>query len=288
MIPVILFGLIIKLSGAGLFLLLVFWFLKHIRYKAWPFVSYLSLLSAFYVVPYLVHNVILTGYPISPLSLFDFFEVDWKMPQQTDKSGLIDIGYLLEPFTTGITHHRITEFNSQSGLSIMNKDRLTWLEWIRYTVFTFDFHDWLWLFLAIFSTVNMLVTFRKFNFYTLPIEVKTTLIINLFLWLMVLPSWLFGGIRIVHGYWIFIITFGTALIMSWCMSKMAKRFYPLLFYFGVLFVAKNIFNVENSNNILSQHLLFPPSFPVMEDTIPIKIAPSIFIKITTILQKIKI
>ena len=78
-----LFGVTAKLSIAPVVIIglpILFSLIAKRRFR--QIFSYI-LLGAFLVLPFLIRNVIISGYLLYPFALLDLFPVDWKMPIQT-------------------------------------------------------------------------------------------------------------------------------------------------------------------------------------------------------------
>lgn len=79
-IPV--FCVTLKLSSIFLCLLTFYLVIWLIRNKSFKVLSYLSIVSLIIIVPWLIRNVLVSGYLIYPFPAIDIFDVDWKMPLQ--------------------------------------------------------------------------------------------------------------------------------------------------------------------------------------------------------------
>ncbi|MBC7903452.1 MAG: hypothetical protein H7Y27_08510 [Gemmatimonadaceae bacterium] len=72
--------LTIKLSSAPLLLLPALFVVNIMRRRNWSLLFLTSGFAALTVVPWLIRNVMVSGYIVFPFSALDFFEVDWKVP----------------------------------------------------------------------------------------------------------------------------------------------------------------------------------------------------------------
>ena len=77
-IPV--FCVTLKLSSIFLCLLTLCLAIRLIRNKSFKVLSYLSIISLIVIVPWLIRNVLISGYLIYPFPAIDIFDVDWKIP----------------------------------------------------------------------------------------------------------------------------------------------------------------------------------------------------------------
>lgn len=73
----------VKLSAAMIVLLVVSPAGKLIRQKKWTEILFYLFTGMLIVVPFLIRNVIISGYLLYPYTMPDFFRVDWKMPSYT-------------------------------------------------------------------------------------------------------------------------------------------------------------------------------------------------------------
>jgi hypothetical protein len=81
----------VRMTNAPLLLLTVIAGIGYFAYRKrfpWPCLF----LAAFFVIPFLFRNFLLSGYPLFPLYQFDFFKADWK----ADKSEMIQIGEFIK------------------------------------------------------------------------------------------------------------------------------------------------------------------------------------------------
>lgn len=71
----------VKLSAAVIIILAVYPAIVLIREKQWNTVIIDLVSGVIILLPWLIRNVIISGYLIYPYTMFDFFNVDWKMPK---------------------------------------------------------------------------------------------------------------------------------------------------------------------------------------------------------------
>lgn len=74
--------LTVKLSSLPLLLLPLFWLFGWLKEKKYHLVSWMVAISIVIMVPWLVRNVIVSGYLVYPQPEIDLFQVDWKIPKQ--------------------------------------------------------------------------------------------------------------------------------------------------------------------------------------------------------------
>lgn len=88
-------ALTVKLSTAGSLLLVLLPAIQLIRKRNWGYMIKDLLCGLAAVIPWLVRNVLISGYLIYPYSAIDWFPVDWKMPKEVlemDKMEIVVFG----------------------------------------------------------------------------------------------------------------------------------------------------------------------------------------------------
>ncbi len=72
----------LKLNTAPIFLLPLWLAWRALRQRDYRSIALVVLLPLLFVVPWLIHGVISSGYLVYPLYQVDLFNVDWKMPRE--------------------------------------------------------------------------------------------------------------------------------------------------------------------------------------------------------------
>ncbi|HEY0680393.1 MAG TPA: hypothetical protein VGD17_19055 [Chitinophagaceae bacterium] len=72
----------VKSSAAPLLMTCIFFFAVYLYKKQFSRFVYVALLCFAVAAPWITRNIIISGYPIFPLSLTDVLQVDWKLPVQ--------------------------------------------------------------------------------------------------------------------------------------------------------------------------------------------------------------
>lgn len=80
-----LFAVSMKLSCAAMFLLVLYPLAVLIRKRAWRHILQFVLLGVLIFLPFLIRNVILTGWLFYPFEAIDLFDVAWKVPYEYSK-----------------------------------------------------------------------------------------------------------------------------------------------------------------------------------------------------------
>ena len=75
------FAISVKLSAAMIVLLVLKPAYDLIQRKRWKDICFYLLFGMIVLVPFLIRNVVISGYLVYPYSLIDLFSVDWKMPK---------------------------------------------------------------------------------------------------------------------------------------------------------------------------------------------------------------
>ena len=73
----------VKLTAAMIVLLVLFPAIKLIVKKQWKHILFYVGLGAVIIAPFLIRNVVISGYLLYPYPELDLFQVDWKMPEYT-------------------------------------------------------------------------------------------------------------------------------------------------------------------------------------------------------------
>ena len=74
------FLITVKLSAIPILILPVYLIWSSIRKKSWKIITVLFPLSLIIICPWLIRNVILSGYILYPLPVLNIFHYDWKFP----------------------------------------------------------------------------------------------------------------------------------------------------------------------------------------------------------------
>ncbi len=81
----------VKLSAVGLILLALFPLADYLKQKAWRPILVFVCTALLISLPFLIRNVILTGWLFYPMTAIDLFSVDWKVPLGTAQSDAREI-----------------------------------------------------------------------------------------------------------------------------------------------------------------------------------------------------
>lgn len=186
-IPV--FLLTCKLSLFPVCLISFYLLYNIIKGKQYSILTFICILSTLIIVPWLIRNVILSGYLIYPLSQIDFFDFDWKIPQEVairQKEYIFDIGYYFFRIALRYPH-----------LSIRDTLAVNILTDIIYILAALSFA------MAFYTLIKKKKTYTK----------QTYLLYTIFL--LTIVVWATGGpdIRFISGILCAIIFIGTILFL---------------------------------------------------------------------------
>ncbi len=81
-----------KLSAAGFALVTIWPLVILIKKRQWKSIILCGCLAAMMVLPYVIRNVIICGWPVYPFAHFDMFDVPWKFAKETLESDANEIG----------------------------------------------------------------------------------------------------------------------------------------------------------------------------------------------------
>lgn len=95
----------VRIINFPLLLLAVIALWQLISQKKWKTVIGYSSIGALLILPFLIRNIILSGYPLFPATAFDFFPVDWK----ADKQMMVNIVDYIQYFNRVNAMHQSIE-----------------------------------------------------------------------------------------------------------------------------------------------------------------------------------
>lgn len=77
------FTVSVKLTAAMLVLLAILPAVRLVRAKRWKEIAAYMALGTIMILPFLIRNVVISGWLLYPVTQLDFFSFDWKMPEFT-------------------------------------------------------------------------------------------------------------------------------------------------------------------------------------------------------------
>jgi hypothetical protein len=219
------------------------------------------------IIPHLTRNVISSGYLLNPLTIIDIFHFDWKMPKETEKSGLIGFQYILDPYLTGITHHN-RYIKGKDGERIRTNHRINFKEWISTSINESNLYSQGIFILILLSFLMYIGLAFYLNKATLSLGFEGILFFlllfgGMLLWIFLLPSWKIGGLRIAFGLVMLFVLSPIVLFISILIQKYPSKLgLVLLSQFLCVLQLKNFWNVEDKRLLISNHIILPPEFPI--------------------------
>jgi len=85
-----------KLSTLPISIISLYLLYSLIKEKNYKIISFACIISLFIIIPWLIRNVIISGYLIYPLYQIDLFSFDWKVPKEIaikEKNYIFEVGY---------------------------------------------------------------------------------------------------------------------------------------------------------------------------------------------------
>lgn len=193
----------IKLIAIPMLLLILFYSYRLVSSKNWAAVLIMLAVCILPVIPWLIRNVLLSGYLLFPFSLIDWFTVDWKLP--------IENVYWHE--------NAVKAFVVDAVAGQGNK------HWIKPWLEQQTYMNTLLLLLITVSTITYLFIFlyrllkRDIHFFKtnskLPVTILT-LLSGILFWFMKGPDFRFG-----YGYIVIYCALAISLFISYFLSQNA-------------------------------------------------------------------
>ena len=267
LITLSLFAFTIKLSAIVLALIPLYFFCKSVIDKQLKQLLYVSILCVVFCLPYATKNVLTSGYLLSPMTMIDIFDVDWKVPKATEEGGLIGFEYLLEPYLTGVTHQRLLLEDEQGNLTEFS-ERLTFQE-LFYSYFEkINFYGIFFLvllFLVVFIQLTLIFHQNsQIKEFTRQADFKIIVFITylgLFFLIFLLPSWKSASYRIGMGFLLFYIS-ATIPLLKFLVSKIYQKYLAYILFFMIsVAIIKSVYNVEDKFVIFWNNWQLPPQYP---------------------------
>lgn len=80
---IVIWGITVKLSTVAMILFVFYSFIRYLKKHKWKEILSYGLALAIVAMPFLVRNVMISGFLLYPYTMIDVFNVDWKMPVYT-------------------------------------------------------------------------------------------------------------------------------------------------------------------------------------------------------------
>lgn len=153
------FAISVKLSAAMVILLTLLPAIRLINNKKWKQISIYISFGVIIILPFIIRNVIISGYLLYPYPELDFFNVDWKMPSYTltyDRNeiktwgwGLNDVNLFYTPFQDWFPYWYENLSYSMKLLFILNIISALLALWFGISKILHKKWDYLWIALSI-------------------------------------------------------------------------------------------------------------------------------------------
>jgi hypothetical protein len=255
------FSFTIKPSAWAYTPLAFFLFLSFERkWKVWA--SGLLLMSVV-IVPYLIRNVISSGYLLNPLTLIDWFDMDWKIVYDNKEVKPLDWYYLFKPFKEGISHRETGQFRFYThpgNLSVWEVYSSIFREGMRGNIYARLQNISFFIFLPIQFFFNIFLLRKNRSGY-----LKAYIFIQIFIllfWLFILPSWHASNFRPILSFIYFTITYTPALILASWLNSRRIQVVSGFFWLLLLLQCKQMLNIESKDSYFRNYFLFPAPYPV--------------------------
>jgi hypothetical protein len=244
-IPIILFSiyiLTIKLAALPIILLILFIIIKYIRELKKTFWRLFPILS-FLIIPWLIRNIILTGWLVYPFHFIDLFSFDWKVP----KSDLISM-------CNAVTGY--ARISNEHYKEAANMNFLSWFPiWWQRIELSNKIYFVCSLAFPIIILMGQLTKKVKIPFSTTIIIL--TSFVGVIFWLFMAPDFRFGKSFLIIGS----ISPLLCLFFSW---TSVNKFYINLGVFIILLASLTIGNIAiikgNTYQVLHSNRLILPQF----------------------------
>lgn len=215
-------------------LYLLYLLIKNKEYKA---LSFVLVLCSLIVIPWLIRNVIISGYLIYPLYQIDLFSFDWKIPQEVaikQKDYIFAIGYYFFRIAVRYPH-------------MSNRDPLA-INILTDVIYLLTF-------VAMIVITYYVIKNRK--------ELKQSIILLYIIFLISLLVWITGGpdIRFVSGILCAIIFVGAILFVKNKEFPALGKITTCLFVISILIWGSSRFYklyTETDNHKIISHIIYRP------------------------------
>ena len=183
--------LTVKLSVLPVFVFVMLLFC--LKYKSIKIAQLriLFISSVVIILPWLIRNIIISGWLVYPMASVDFFNFDWKVPISlvVSESNSI-VGWARNP---GADYLHSLELNAFSWMSIWWENQVLSIKIILVCCLVFSF----------FNLIYAL--FKKNSILSMPNILLITSFLGIVFWLFTAPDFRFGFPFIVLNFWIIVL-----------------------------------------------------------------------------------
>jgi hypothetical protein len=232
----------IKPTSLSLLVIDIYYLIIFIRNKKWSNLIYIAIIAFVFILPWVIRNILLTGYLYIVFAKLDLFKFDWKVPAEmiTIKSQYGIFG-AFEPSV-----HWAQAF----WKAVLPKDKILLL---------------ISIIALVYSTIKGLILLKSKKLAIDPVIIYSTIVIGFILWLVTAaePRYCLSGM----GFALIFLIVEAFIFIKRLYRNIAKLFIALILAGLVFNTAKSIQEASNIKNFL----LMPAENPqVSFDNIVIK------------------
>lgn len=236
------YGITVKLSIAPIILLMVKPVYLYAHQHAWKKILHYGIVASACVLPFLIRNILISGYLIYPYTILDVFNVDWKMPK----------------YTVDFDAHEIISWGR--GLCDVQKYTWSFSKWFPIWISKLGLWNIILLFFNILLAIGLVFVFikmikhKQLYFYSDIFLVSIVSIVSLGTWLLTAPLIRYGWIYL----YLLPAIFCGMFISRWLDGSVKVVF--LICLAGI--VAKGSLDVMSGNEKIP--IIFPHDYPTYE------------------------
>lgn len=259
------FAFTIRISAIPLLLIPLFFGYGYAKQKKYLVCIGLTTSTFIIVMPYLLHNIITTGYLLNPVRILDFFAVDWKVDPQI----VIGQDHILKPFL---------ENKALNGINNTYIPTSQWyyLHFFKYTSFaSMAFHA------LVFSSWISIWWIYKLVSPEWDGGQKKTFVFIIFLafvgmlmWLFLLPTWYWAGLKIAAGFLFFLVLCHWVALVLYAKVRLGKIyafFQHKLSYTYLVISILHFIHIERMQEVFSKYAWKPADFKIPQNMTPIQV-----------------
>ncbi len=243
------FLITVKLSAITILILPAYLLFLTLRQKHWKAILVLFSMSLLVTIPWLIRNVVLTGFLLYPLPVLNIFQVDWKIPM----SELNHLNAAIEGWAR-LGNNNYDQINAMPFISWVPK----WFAQKR-------IYDKLIIVIFFLSILRLmffyLKKYKKISGRRHLFIVVFTIFISLVLWFLKAPD-----LRFAYAYMICFIVISLSLVYRNSMINLTPKILKLGFVgsgflaFSMMLMVLYVLNKESSYSATAM-LLKPAAYP---------------------------
>jgi hypothetical protein len=239
----------VKVSAFPILLLAIYYFIVQIRSGRYKVCLKLAGIVSIIFIPWMIRNVILSGYLIYPIYQIDLFNFDWKVPYQIahDHANIIKLWARFP----GIDNEQVLKLPMRIWVPIWFNDLSANQKVILLAAVIEPF---------LFGLIALLLHNKFRSVY---IELRTSVYLSL-VCLAGIAFWFFTApdLRFGYGYIMFSFLLGAAVILYWGLKRFAK-YHPtavmILICALIAFQGSSLYR-SIKPRLVAQHLVAPAGY----------------------------